>query len=106
MNAPSPIAIRRADAQDVEAVARLFRDVREACLPYLPRLHTKNEDLWLFRERQFRECVVWVAEDERLSALGEDRWREPDAFYEWLRSSQSLGEHNATNVGSGGTIPI
>ena len=32
--------IRPATPQDVEAVARLFRVVRTACLPYLPDLHT------------------------------------------------------------------
>jgi hypothetical protein len=40
-----PIAIRRADAQDVETVARLYRTVRDACLPYLPRLHNAQEAL-------------------------------------------------------------
>jgi GNAT superfamily N-acetyltransferase len=36
-------AIRRAEERDVEAVARLFRDVRLACLPYLPDLHTPRK---------------------------------------------------------------
>ena len=53
--------IRRAVAQDVPAVARLFRAVRLASLPYLPDLHTAEEDLWFFRNRVFAECEVWVA---------------------------------------------
>ena len=53
-------AIRRADPKDAEAVARLFREVRRACLPYLPALHTPDEDRRVFRERVFAECQVWV----------------------------------------------
>ena len=53
--------IRPATPQDVEAVARLFRAVRTACLPYLPDLHSPAEELWFFRERVFPECTVWVA---------------------------------------------
>ena len=53
--------IRPATPHDIEAVARLFRAVRRACLPYLPDLHTPAEDLWFFRERVFRDCTVWVA---------------------------------------------
>jgi ribosomal protein S18 acetylase RimI-like enzyme len=45
----------------VEAVARLFRVVRRACLPYLPDLHTPEEDLAFFRDRVFAECEVWIA---------------------------------------------
>jgi putative acetyltransferase len=66
MNASSLVAIRRADAQDVEAVARLFRAVRDVCLPYLPRLHNAEQDLWFFRERVFPECAIWVAAEERI----------------------------------------
>jgi GNAT superfamily N-acetyltransferase len=43
-------------------VARLFRTVRRACLPYLPDLHTADEDLGFFRDRVFAECEVWVAQ--------------------------------------------
>jgi len=53
--------IRPAKSQDAEAVARLFRIVRTACLPYLPDLHTPSEDLAFFRDRVFRDCTVWVA---------------------------------------------
>src|SRR6476619_8379943 len=55
-------AIRRAEMDDAEAVARLFRAVRQACLPYLPDLHTPDEDLGFFRGRVFAECEVWVAQ--------------------------------------------
>ncbi len=54
--------IRRARIDDMAAIARLFRTTREACLPYLPKLHTPEEDLRFFRERVFRETDIWVAE--------------------------------------------
>lgn len=53
-------AIRPAAVDDVGEVARLFRAVREACLPYLPELHTPEADLWFFRERVSPTCTVWV----------------------------------------------
>ena len=37
-------SLRRAVPADMPAVARLHRAVREACLPYLPDLHTPEED--------------------------------------------------------------
>ena len=55
-------AIRRAEAADIEAVARLHRHVRSACLPFLPNLHTPDEDLQFFRATVFAQCEVWVAE--------------------------------------------
>jgi len=60
---PTLHTIRRADVRDADAVARLFRVVRSACLPFLPDLHTPDEDLWFFRNRAFAECEVWVAGD-------------------------------------------
>jgi putative acetyltransferase len=53
--------IRRGQVGDVEAVARLFRAVQRTCLPYLPDLHTPEEDLAFFRHRVFAECEVWIA---------------------------------------------
>jgi putative acetyltransferase len=53
--------IRLAAPQDAEAVARLFRVVRTACLPYLPDLHTPADELAFFRDRVFRDCTVWIA---------------------------------------------
>ena len=54
--------IRRAEPGEAEAVARLFRAVQRACLPYLPDLHTADEDLGFFRDRVCAECEVWVAQ--------------------------------------------
>jgi GNAT superfamily N-acetyltransferase len=56
-------AIRRADDEDVETVARLHRLVLRTSLPFLPDLHTPEDDLRFFRERVFVQCEVWVAAD-------------------------------------------
>jgi putative acetyltransferase len=61
--------VRRAQDRDIEAVAQLFRAVRRACLPYVPDLHTPEDDLWFFRERVFAECDVWVAQSEGLDGF-------------------------------------
>ena len=53
--------IRRATPEDAEAVARLHREVRAACLPYLPDLHDAAETLRFFRDRVFPMSEVWVA---------------------------------------------
>ena len=62
-------AIRRAEERDVEAVARLLREVRLACLPYLPDLHTPEEDIRFFRNRVFVEYDVWVAGAEAVDGF-------------------------------------
>jgi putative acetyltransferase len=41
--------------------------VRTACLPYLPQIHTPEEDLRFFRDRVFPTCSVWVGGGERLA---------------------------------------
>src|SRR4051812_8780784 len=61
--------VRRAQDRDIEAVAQLFRAARRACLPYVPDLHTPEDDLWFFRERVFAECDVWVAQSEGLDGF-------------------------------------
>jgi putative acetyltransferase len=54
--------LRRALAADMEVVARLHRHVRFACLPYLPELHTPEEDLAFFQRHVFPSSTVWLAE--------------------------------------------
>jgi putative acetyltransferase len=55
------IAIRRATIDESDAIASLLRRVMTACLPYLPDLHTPEEDRAFVRERMFARCAVWVA---------------------------------------------
>jgi GNAT superfamily N-acetyltransferase len=52
--------IRQANEEDIAPVARLFRAVCTVCLPYLPDLHTPEEDLAFFQDRVFAECDVWI----------------------------------------------
>lgn len=61
--------IRQAIPADADEVARLHRAVRAECLPYLPRLHTPDEDLWFFRERVFPSSIVWVDGTETISGF-------------------------------------
>lgn len=44
--------LRRAEAEDIAIIAKLFRLAKELTWPYLPDLHTPEEDLVFFR-RQF-----------------------------------------------------
>ncbi len=60
--------IRRAGLSDAAALAALHRAVRAACLPYLPDLHTPEEDLRFFRDHVLADCTVWVVGEE--SAIG------------------------------------
>jgi len=53
---------RAAEPDDAARIARLFRAVREACLPYLPRLHTPEEDLGYFSGHVLTSSTVWIAE--------------------------------------------
>ena len=56
------VKFRQATAGDSGAVARLHRATVRASLPFLPDLHTAEEDGAYFRDRLFRDCTVWVAE--------------------------------------------
>jgi putative acetyltransferase len=53
---------RRARPEESDAVAALYRRSRDTALPYLPDLHTAEEDRAFFRDRVFAACEVWVAE--------------------------------------------
>jgi GNAT superfamily N-acetyltransferase len=56
------VVIRRARPEESDQVAALFRTSRDTELPYLPNLHTAEEDRAFFRDRVFPTCEVWVAE--------------------------------------------
>ncbi|MBM6596565.1 GNAT family N-acetyltransferase [Microvirga pudoricolor] len=66
--------IRPAVPADAETLAKLHRHVREACLPYLPRLHSPLEDHAFFRDHVLPASTVQVAEADGM-AVGFAAWR-------------------------------
>ena len=54
-------SLRRASREDTDAIVRIFQAARAAAMPYLPVLHTDEEDQGFFAGVVERE-EVWVAE--------------------------------------------
>jgi GNAT superfamily N-acetyltransferase len=54
--------IRRASLDDMPALARLHRHTVTTSLPFVPQMHTPEEDAWWFSERLFATNEVWLAE--------------------------------------------
>ncbi len=81
MAEPFPTTIRRAILGDSDGIAHLFRSVRKTCLPFLPDLHTPEQELWVFRERVFPTSHVWVAEGEGIVGFGAYRAGWVDHLY-------------------------
>jgi ribosomal protein S18 acetylase RimI-like enzyme len=59
------ITFRMAEDSDCDAVAAVFRTSRQFFLPYLPDLHSFEEDKAYFRKVAFKECEIWVAEEQQ-----------------------------------------
>lgn len=57
------MSLRRAREEDARAIARILRLAFRVSLPFLPELHTPEEDLWFVRERMLVRDEVWVAEE-------------------------------------------
>jgi putative acetyltransferase len=55
--------IRRATEEESDDVASVHRVSRETAMPFLPTLHTHEEDRAFFRTRVFPACQVWVADN-------------------------------------------
>jgi putative acetyltransferase len=56
--------IRRAGRADVEAVARISRDARADAMPWLPVVHTAEEDLAWFEQALAGEAYVFEIDGE------------------------------------------
>ena len=64
------ISLRAATSDDTPALAALFTRTRRTCMPYLPALHTADEDQAWMRDVVFKNCDVWLAElDGRLAGF-------------------------------------
>ena len=55
--------LRRATAQDADAVTAVFLDSRAAALPWLPELHSRAETRWWVEHVALVRCRVWLATD-------------------------------------------
>jgi putative acetyltransferase len=56
------VILRRAVADDAQAIAIVHRTAMRVSLSFLPELHTAQEDLSFFAERFLPANEVWVAE--------------------------------------------
>ncbi len=54
--------LRRAVSEDARGMAVAHRQAMRVSLPFLPELHTAEEDQWFMRERLMATNEVWVAE--------------------------------------------
>jgi GNAT superfamily N-acetyltransferase len=55
------ISIRKAEASDIAEVAELFIASQEDALPFLAKLHTRQETRNFIANQVFPQCEVWVA---------------------------------------------
>lgn len=56
--------LRRASLDDMPALARLHRHTVRTSLPFVPDLHTPEEDAWWFAERLYAANEIWLAEGD------------------------------------------
>jgi len=86
--------LRRLAYDDMDAVALIHRRAFDTQLPWLAGLHTPFEDREFYRNRVFRECVLWGAEIGGLLA-GFVAFRE-----EWIDQFYILPALQRQGVGS------
>jgi putative acetyltransferase len=55
------LKLQKAELSDLHAIAGLFRLTRRICLPFLPQLHTLQEDIEFFREKIFPRHDLAIA---------------------------------------------
>jgi len=85
------VRLRAGRLEDMAALARLHRDTVRTSLPFLPELHTPQEDVAFFSEVLFAKAQVWLAEDEAGEPLGYVAFR-PDFIEHLFVRPASQGE--------------
>jgi len=91
------VDLRRAVLDDVEHIAQLFRRTRAQCMPYLPVLHTPEEDIAYFRDVVFRRCSIWLAERDTIIGFCAFRPQWLDHLYvDPMAQGGGIGSHLLT----------
>ncbi|MDR3506502.1 MAG: GNAT family N-acetyltransferase [Caulobacteraceae bacterium] len=85
--------LRRAGLEDMPALAVLHRLTVRACLPFLPELHTAQEDLAYFCDQLFPSNTVWLVETDGM-ILGYAA-----ATPGWLNHLYVHSDHHGRGVG-------
>jgi|AGTN01.2.fsa_nt_gi Acetyltransferase (GNAT) family. len=89
------ITLRRATALDMPEVASVFGKSRRQALPFLPVLHTPEEDIAYFLNSVFPNNQVYVAVDKKIVGF--------IAFdQEWVHHLYLLPDHQ--NMGTGARL--
>jgi ribosomal protein S18 acetylase RimI-like enzyme len=55
--------IRAATTADIDDIARILRVSFETAMPFIPPLHTPDEDRTFIRTRVIPACEIWVADE-------------------------------------------
>lgn len=84
----------RAHADEIDEVATVFRASRTEASPYLPNMHTPQDDRVYFRDRVFGTCEVWVAVEDD-AVVGFCAYRDG-----WIDQLYVGPAHQARGIGS------
>ena len=63
------LSLRMAESGDAPEIARLLRRTLATALPYLPVLHTPEEDVAFISGHVLPTCAVWIAETEQIAGF-------------------------------------
>lgn len=85
--------LRMATEADVPEIAHIARVARKHNLPYLPNLHTPEEDLGYFKEKVFAEDQIVVADAEG-KVVGFCAFKE-----DWIDHLYILPEYQSQGIG-------
>lgn len=90
--APEGVTLRRADRRDVAAIVDIFGRARAAALPFLPRLHTPEEDFSFFSEALAKSRVTLACAECPIGFMVEtESWIE-HLYLDPDRRGQGIGQ--------------
>ncbi len=90
----SNVIIERATLEDAPEIARVCRLSFQSALPFLPTLHTAEEDLQYFSEQVLPKNEVYVARSEKGQIIGFIAFD-----HEWVNQLYLLPEFRGSGIG-------